>query len=404
MGPYGEEDAVRAAALRPLAGLATIAAVAGAVGVSAYSFQDGFRESATITVMAPRAGLVMNPDAKVQFHGVQVGKVAGIDERTDGSAAIRLAMDPGRLQTIPANAVAEIASTTVFGAKNVQFILPADPARDSLRPGQVIDSQQVMVEVNTIFGQLVSVLSTIAPEKLNETLGAIAAATGDNGQQVGTMLSNLNSALRQFNSHSSALNTDLSLAPMVFQSYADAAPDLMSVVRNATTIGATVVSQEQNLDAMLLGTIGLAGVGNDLLTSVRQPFTDAVRLLTPTTELTNQYNDALRCALGGVARMATNPPLTVPGVEILAGFMWGQERYRYPDNIPKVAAKGGPQCTDLPVVPFDTVPPFVVTDVGANPWKNTNPGIMLNADGIKSLLLGPLSGPPRNTAQIGQPG
>ncbi|MGH3580202.1 MAG: MCE family protein, partial [Mycobacterium sp.] len=55
-------------------------------------------------------------------------------------------------------------------------------------------------------------------------------------------------------------------------------------------------------------------------------------------------------------------------------------------------------------VPFNTVPPFVVTDVGANPWKNTNPGIMLNADGLKQLLLGPLSGPPRNTAQIGQPG
>ena len=118
----------------------------------------------------------MNPDAKVQVRGVQVGKVASIEETPNGQAALHLAMDPSRLDAIPANALVDIASPTVFGAKQVQFVFPDDPSPESLRAGQVLDAQHVMVEVNTVFEQLTSVLSTIEPAKLNATLGAIASA------------------------------------------------------------------------------------------------------------------------------------------------------------------------------------------------------------------------------------
>ncbi len=50
------------------------------------------------------------------------------------------------------------------------------------------------------------------------------------------------------------------------------------------------------------------------------------------------------------------------------------------------------------------VPPFVVADIGANPAQYGNQGILLNSDGLKNWLFGPLDGPPRNTAQIGKPG
>ena len=50
------------------------------------------------------------------------------------------------------------------------------------------------------------------------------------------------------------------------------------------------------------------------------------------------------------------------------------------------------------------MPPFIVTDVGANPWEYGNEGIILNSDGIKRWLFGDIDGPPRNGAQIGMPG
>ena len=49
-------------------------------------------------------------------------------------------------------------------------------------------------------------------------------------------------------------------------------------------------------------------------------------------------------------------------------------------------------------------PPYVVTDVGANQAQYGNQGILLNSDGLKQALFGPIAGPPRNSAQIGQPG
>jgi hypothetical protein len=69
-----------------------------------------------------------------------------------------------------------------------------------------------------------------------------------------------------------------------------------------------------------------------------------------------------------------------------------------------VAATGGPQCQDLPVVPFDAAPPFVIADTGANPQEYGNAQLLWNSDGLKQLLYGPIDGPPRNTMQINQPG
>jgi hypothetical protein len=102
--------------------------------------------------------------------------------------------------------------------------------------------------------------------------------------------------------------------------------------------------------------------------------------------------------------LANGPGLPWPGSVLLQSFFLGRERYRYPGNLPKVAAKGGPQCTDLPNVGYEQRPPFVVTDIGANQAQYGNQGILLNSDGLKQALFGPLDGPPRNSAQIGMPG
>ena len=141
-----------------------------------------------------------------------------------------------------------------------------------------------------------------------------------------------------------------------------------------------------------------------MVSTNRAPLTDLEHLLVPTTDLTNQYNPAITCGLGALLPLATGAGVPLPGAVLLQGFFLGRERYRYPHNLPKVAAKGGPQCTDLPKVGFEQRPPFVISDIGANQAEYGNQGILLNSDGLKQALFGPLDGPPRNTAQIGQPG
>jgi virulence factor Mce-like protein len=385
-------------------GVATVAAIVAIVAFAATLFRGGLAESAPVTVISPRAGLVMNPDAKVQIRGVQVGKVASIEQLPDGEAALHLAMDPKRLNAIPSNVLVDIASTTVFGAKYVQLVSPPDPSPESLRAGQVLNAQHVMVEINTVFEELTSVLSKIDPPKLNEALGGIASAVNGRGEKIGQMLTDLDAYLAKIEPSLPALNHDLETAPPVLQAYGDAAPDFVTVADNSARISETIVDQQQNLDAALVSVTGLADIGNEVLGQNRQPLTNVLHLLVPTTDLLNKYNQALWCALGGMVSASQRPPLKEPGVVVLAGFLWGQERYRYPMDLPKAGATGGPQCTGLPNLPFEGVAPYVVADTGTNPWRRTYPGIVLNSDGLKRILFGEIDGPPRNTYQIGQPG
>ncbi|KHO24978.1 MCE family protein [Mycolicibacterium setense] len=391
-------------AKRQLCGLITVVVIAAIVTGSIVLFRGGVAPTASVTVISPRAGLVMNADAKVKLHGAQVGKVVAIDPLPDGQAALRLAMNPADLQLIPANTGVEIASSTVFGAKFVQLVPPAEPSQESMYAGQVLDATHTTVEINTVFEQLVSVLAQIQPEKLNETLGAMAQAVDGRGDKLGQTLVDLDDMLAKFAPSLPALSHEMAVAPQVFNAYADAGPDLMDTVRNATQLSDTISDRRDDLDALLISAIGLADVGNDVVATNSAGVTDAMRLLVPTTNLLGQYNPALNCALKGMEPLALGPPQPLPGVMLLDSFLLGTERYRFPGNLPKVAATGGPQCQGLPEVGFEKRPPFVVTDIDANPAQYGNQGILLNSDALKQALYGPLDGPPRNTTQIGQPG
>jgi ABC-type transporter Mla subunit MlaD len=208
-----------------------------------------------------------------------------------------------------------------------------------------------MVEINTLFQQLTSLLDKVAPDQLNETLTALGSALSGRGHQIGKTIDQFDAFLATVEPALPALSRELAAAPTVFNTYADAAPDLVTTVDNSARISQTVVDEQHNLDAFLLSAIGLAQAGTPLLSENRQPLADVLHLLVPTTDLTNEYNPALNCQITGMAYIAKWPPLRVPGAEVIAGLTAGQERYRYPGDLPKVGAKGGPHCEDLPV-PF----------------------------------------------------
>jgi virulence factor Mce-like protein len=391
-------------AVRILAGLVSVLVVAAVVAGAVVLFRGGVTNTASVTVIAPRVGLVMNPEAKVKLHGAEVGRVESIDPLPDGQAAIKLAMNPADLQLIPANTLVQVASTTVFGSKYVQLIPPPKPSEQTMYAGQVLNANHVTVEINTVFQQLVTVLSQIQPEKLNETLGALAQAFDGRGDKLGQTMVDLDDLLAKLDPSLPTLRHEIATVPQVIDAYADAAPDLMRTIQNTTRLSDTIVERQTDLDRLLISSIGLADTGNEVIGANSEPIINVMRLLVPTTNLTNQYNPALTCALEGLEPLATGPPQPLPGVMLLDSFLLGTERYRYPGNLPKVAATGGPQCMDLPNVGFGQRPPFVVTDIDANPAQYGNQGILLNSDALKQALFGPIDGPPRNSAQIGQPG
>ncbi|WP_372512269.1 MCE family protein, partial [Mycolicibacterium gadium] len=98
----------------------------------------------------------------------------------------------------------------------------------------------------------------------------------------------------------------------------------------------------------LVNMIGLADQGNEVLGTNQLALSKVLHLLAPTTALFNEYAPAINCTLEGMNVARLQPPAMDPGVIVNVAFTLGIERYRYPSNLPKVAATGGPQCMGLP--------------------------------------------------------
>ncbi len=392
---------------RGLAGLLTVVALVAVAALAVALFRSSFTKTVPVTVISDRAGLVMNPDAKVKMRGVQVGKVDSIENRPDGTAALHLALDPDKLRYIPENVDVNIASQTVFGSKFVEFVAPSGASAKRLQSGQVLDAQRVTVEINTVFQQLVTVLDKIDPAKLNQTLGALSKAFKGRGKQFGQSLTDFDQWLAKIDPSLSNLAADIESSAPAFGGFADASPDLLTTAGNTSRISGTLVEKQGDLDSLLLSVTGFADLGQEVLSDNRQGLTDVVHLLAPTTALLGKYHEDLGCGIAGIAPFASSPPLPDPGVVTMVSFNLGIERYRFPQDLPKVAAKtqvSSCKAQGLPNVPFEFVPPSLVTDVGANPWRYGNQGILLNSDGLKQFLFGPIDGPPRNSFQGGMPG
>src|SRR5271157_3655291 len=75
-------------------GLVTIV-VMGLVGLVLYmQFRGDLTPNTKLTMVAARAGLVMNPGSKVTYNGVQIGRVSSISEITrDGKPAAKVVLD-----------------------------------------------------------------------------------------------------------------------------------------------------------------------------------------------------------------------------------------------------------------------------------------------------------------------
>jgi phospholipid/cholesterol/gamma-HCH transport system substrate-binding protein len=333
-----------------LAGLAMVLSLAAVVAIALTMFAGGFTSTEAVYIDSPRAGLVMDRDAKVEMRGVQIGTVRSISF-TGNSARLKLAISPDQLKLVPSNAGVDISSTTAFGAKYVKFIVPEQSSPDHLQPGATLSADHVTVEFNTLFQHLTDVLSKIAPEKLNATLTALGTALQGRGDELGQLLSNSDQYLKDINPSLPDLRNDLRTSVPVTNLYADTVPDLLHTTDNAAVTSTTIVNRKDDLDAVLLNLIGLVNTTEPILRTTQQPLVTALDLLRPTAALLNEYNPALNCLVVGVANAL---PLANkifggqgPWVNLNASFMPGGTPYQYPKDLPKVNATGGPRCDNI---------------------------------------------------------
>jgi len=321
-------------------------------------FAGTFRDFVPVTLTSDRSGLVMESGAKVKMRGVEVGRVAGIE---GGAQPVRLRLQifPDQISHIPSNVEAQIRSTTVFGAKYVDLVYPDKPSAKRLTAGAVLISRNVSTEVNTVFQNLVELLNHIDPAKLNAVLTAWADALRGRGDRIGEAITASNQVLETVNPLMPTAQRDWQSLKGFADTYADAAPNILSFLDANTTTSATIVNHARDLDTLLLNTIGFARAGTDLLAATRESFPNAVNILEPTTALLFKYNPQYTCMLQGAKFALDHGYYDMAGgngksIVLDAGLTWAVDGYRYPDDLPIVAAKGGsggkPSCGSLPDV------------------------------------------------------
>ncbi|MFI6871627.1 MCE family protein [Nocardia sp. NPDC050406] len=379
------------------AALALILTVAAVFVLALSMFSGAFTTVATVYVEAPRSGLMLDPGAKVKLRGAEIGRVSAIEYRPD-SAWIRLEIDPDDLRFVPANIEVDIRATTVFGGKYINFVVPPEPSTRSLAAGATVRASAVTVEINTLFQRLSDILNKIDPVKLNATLHAIGTALQGKGSQLNQLLTASDEVLRDLNPSLPALRHDLIATAGVTQLYADTVPDLLRTTGNAETTAATLVDGADNLDATLLNVIGLAETATPILTETESPLVSALASLRPPTETLYEYRSALYCTIVGLSQSL--PVLSDffggegPWVKFNASIMPAGQPYKYPQDLPKVNATGGPHCEGVLDRVQSVNANYLVTDTSEGRIFHPPTRPDLNGGTVFQLLFAGLPGVP----------
>ena len=333
-----------------------------------------FAPKTELTMISDRAGLVMDPGSKVTYNGVEIGRVTSVDAiNRDGATRAKLSMEvnPKYIELIPANAIAEVKATTVFGNKYVSFRSPADPSKARISSVDVIDVTHVTTEFNTLFETLTSISEKVDPVKLNLTLSAAAEALNGLGTKFGQAIRNGNVVLDDINPQMPQLRSNIKQLANLADIYTKASPDFWSFLDHAVTTASTLNKQQGDLDAALLAATGFGNTGADVFEAGAPYFIAGQRDLVPTSRLLDTYSPELPCMIRNYATSKAKDSAGGNGysIDFHIGLTGAPNPYIYPDNLPRVNARGGPGgapgCWQEITKDFWPAP-YLVADYGAS--------------------------------------
>jgi phospholipid/cholesterol/gamma-HCH transport system substrate-binding protein len=358
------------------AGLVLVIVAAGVLALTYGLFRGNFTSTTPLTMTSPRAGLVLDPGSKVTYNGVEIGKVARLDEIGDGatpSARITLDIESKYVGLIPKNVYAEVKATTVFGNKYVAFESPKSPSSQRISSADMIDVAAVTTEFNTLFETVLSVSEKVDPIKLNQTLTAAAEALDGLGDRFGQSVTHGNEILADLNPQMPQIRYDTQRVADLADIYGNAAPDLFVGLENAVTIARTLNEQQANLDEALLASVGVGNTGADILERGGPYLVRSTADLISTSEILDYNSPALFCSIRNFHDVEPKFSRALGGNGFSGtGFgtiMGAGNPYVYPDNLPRVNARGGPEgrpgCWQ-PITRDLWPAPYLVLDTGAS--------------------------------------
>ena len=351
---------------RRLWGLAFIAVIAGLVSLSIAMYNKAFTPVAMVTLTTDKVGNQLAVHSDVKVRGLIVGEVRGITPTATG-AELHLAIEPEKIEVIPANVTARFLPKTLFGERYVALQIPDEPAVAALAPGARIaqDASVEAVELEQAFESLLPVLQAVQPQKLSSTLTAISTALDGRGEQLGETLSELGKLVGELNPHLPRLREDLAKLATVSDTYTSAAPDLIAALSDLSVTSTTIAEQRGNLDAVF-ATVTTAG--RDLDAFLRANRSNLIMLADtsrPTLETLARYSPQYPCLLQLMAEAvpeldkAFGKGTDKPGLHATIEVTVNRGAYKPGVDEPRYEEDRGPRCYDFAEFPspFPQAPP-----------------------------------------------
>lgn len=283
-------------------------------------------------------------------------------------AALRLALDPDHTELIPANVSARLLPKTLFGERFVALQMPDVPAPSAIADGEVIgqDRTRAAIEVEQVLTDLLPVLRAVRPDQLAVTLNALATALEGRGERLGDTLVDLERYLGEFQPAVPDLVAVFDHLGPVADTYAEAAPDLLTALAELTTTTRTFDEQEAQLREFYAEVTGAAEDLTGFIDANRDNVISLVSTSRSTLELLARYAPEYPCLfrqlVEGIARAETvfgkgseHPEIQRLTIEITAS----RGKYRPGVDDPVYADKRGPRCYETPAHPdvFPQYPP-----------------------------------------------
>jgi virulence factor Mce-like protein len=383
-----------------LLGVVFLLVAALVVALTVAIYRKAFTPVVSVRLETDRIGSQMRPGADVKIRGVVVGEVRDVQTAADG-AALQLALDPDHAELIPANISARLLPKTLFGERFVALQMPEVPAPSAIADGEVIgqDRSRAAIEVEQVLTDLLPVLRAVRPDQLAVTLNALATALEGRGERLGDTLVDLERYLGEFQPAVPDLVAVFDHLGPVADTYAEAAPDLLTALAELTTTTRTVDEQEAQLRELYAEVTGAAEDLGGFLEANRENVISLVATSRSTLELLARYAPEYPCLfrqlVEGIPRAETvfgkgseHPEIQRLTIEITAS----RGKYRPGVDDPVYADKRGPRCYETPPHPdvFPQYPPGGPIEDGSEmpPPPSTGDGSgLLPPPGGKGVVL-----------------
>lgn len=334
-------------------GVVFLLVIALLVALTVAIYNKTFVDVVHVTLQTDRVGNQLAPPADVKLRGMIVGEVRSVS--SDGrKATVDIALQPRTAGLIPANVSARLLPKTLFGEKFVDLVLPARPAQRRLSEGDVIpqDRSTTAIELERVLDDLLPLLRTVQPAKLNATLGALATALEGRGERLGHNLELVDGYFTRLNPELPAIKADISGLADVSRIYADAAPDLVRMLRNFAVTTSTIKTRSAAYAGFLAGTAGFATTTRQLLEENDDRIIELAAVGRPTLELLARYSPEYPCLLEALTQSNDFIGKTFANGELHITLEVTQARKGYtPGEEPAWGENRGPRCYGLPSPP-----------------------------------------------------